>query len=942
MPEQGTETATIQRFAEHREGNEPGITERPDRRRQATLRWMVRAGVVGAGIAVAVNVWFYYQSGAWQMLAGAAAQGLAMACFVLGAWLARRGKLDAAGCLTLLALIIALGSGELLDAGLTLYLGVGGTLLILAVGLLVLPRRWYVWLPLAVLFAGYVWLINWLQPLPRCDMGTLDLAVQVFGLILIIFLAFVVLWQIFQAYERFTAIRVRLPISFVLVVLLPVVIFTVVLLLVGSRTGQQQAFDKLELVATVKESGVAEWIAGLGRGLDEALSDRYTMLYARMVLESDLRLSSPGLYLSLEERFSEFNDRTQLFDSLFLLNLEGQPVVATDDAQESANHADQPYFQEGLKGTYVQPAYYSQELGRSVVVAARPVADDYGQITGVLAGYANPSLLNDVLLDRTGLGETGDAYLLDSQGMLLTPARFADVGAPVSMPGAKAAMQDQPDGADVYGTSLGEPMLGVYRWLPALGVALLAEQAQTEALASTFAVLEVVVIATFGALVVAVAIALLITRGIVRPLAQLTGTTTQIAAGDLTLVAPVEQKDEIGVLAQAFNSMTAQMRELIGSLEQRVTERTDELERRSAFLEAGTEVGRAASSILDPEALVREAVELIRERFGLYYVGLFLLDETGDWAVLQAGTGEAGRTMLSRKHRIRIGQGMVGWVVANAQWRVSSEVGQDALRLATPELPHTLSEAALPLRSRGQVIGALTVQDTHPNTFDEETMIVLQTMADQIAVALDNAHLFVESQEALQSERRAYGEISREAWAQMIPTGMALGYRCDQRGVSRTENSLPSEVKQSVREGQVVRVDEGGRPAVAVPISVRDQVIGVLNFRKAGRGETWIDAEISLLQGLAEQLGQALESARLYQDVQRRAARDRMFSEATTRMRETLDMDAILQTAIREIGESLGLAEVEVRMRKGSAQESMAPAAQAGDDGREATEEVAS
>jgi GAF domain-containing protein/HAMP domain-containing protein len=480
--------------------------------------------------------------------------------------------------------------------------------------------------------------------------------------------------------------------------------------------------------------------------------------------------------------------------------------------------------------------------------------------------------------------------------------------------GSEAAMEGGPDGADEFGASLGDPVAGVYRWLPDLGVALLAEQTQAEALASTLAVMRIVVVSTLGALVFAVGIALLTTRGIVRPLAHLTEAATRIAAGDLTLVAPVEQKDEIGALAQAFNSMTAQMRELIDSLEQRVAERTRELERRSAYLEASAEVGRAASSILDPDALVREAVELIRERFGLYYVGLFLLDEAGEWAVLQAGTGEAGRAMLSRRHRIQVGQGMVGWVVANAQWRVASEVGQDAVRLATPELPYTRSEAALPLHSRDQVIGALTVQDTHPDTFSDETMVVLQTMADQIAVALDNARLFVESQEALESERRAYGEISREAWAQMIPRGIALGYRCDQRGVSLTENNLPSEAKQSVREGQVVRVEDGGRPAVAVPIPVRDQVIGVLNFRKGGRGDTWTDAEISLLQGLAEELGQALESARLYQETQRRAAREQVFSEVTSRIRETLDMESVLRTAAQEVQQALGLPEVVIRL----------------------------
>jgi nitrogen fixation/metabolism regulation signal transduction histidine kinase len=222
-------------------------------------------------------------------------------------------------------------------------------------------------------------------------------------------------------------------------------------------------------------------------------------------------------------------------------------------------------------------------------------------------------------------------------------------------------------------------------------VVLLAEQEQYEAFSTIYTMLIINVGVALVAVLIAIVASLFIARNIAAPLADLAETAKQVASGDLEHVVQMDRQDEIGVLAQQFNSMTAQLHEFVGGLEQRVNERTGELERRSAYLQASTEVGRAASSILDSDQLIRRAVELIRERFDLYYVGLFLVDETREWAVLQAGTGEAGRAMLARGHRLRVGEGMVGWSVAHAQARIALEAEEDAVRKVAPELPETRS-----------------------------------------------------------------------------------------------------------------------------------------------------------------------------------------------------------------------------------------------------------
>jgi GAF domain-containing protein len=347
--------------------------------------------------------------------------------------------------------------------------------------------------------------------------------------------------------------------------------------------------------------------------------------------------------------------------------------------------------------------------------------------------------------------------------------------------------------------------------------------------------------------------------------------------------------------------------------------RTRDLERRSLQLVASAEVSRAATSILETDRLSQQVVELIRERFDLYYVGLFLVDTEGEWAVLRAGTGDAGQAMLARGHRIKVGDGMVGWSIAHVRARVALEAGRDAVRLATAELPDTRSEAALPLRSRGQVLGALTIQSTRAGTFDQDTITALQTMADQVAVALDNARLFTESQAALEAERRVYGEVGRQAWAELLRARTDWGYRYTHKSIARAEGDWWTEMRQAARTSQVVQADGAGEPTLAIPLKVRGQVAGVLGFRKGESSETWTHEAVTLLETLAEQLSLALESARLYQDTQRRAEYERLTGEVTARMRETLDVDAVLQTAVHEMRQMLGLAEVEVRMGTGLA-----------------------
>jgi len=372
-------------------------------------------------------------------------------------------------------------------------------------------------------------------------------------------------------------------------------------------------------------------------------------------------------------------------------------------------------------------------------------------------------------------------------------------------------------------------------------------------------------------------------------------------------------------------------------------ERADELTRANALLQKRTlqlqtaaQVSRAATSVLDPDELVQQAVNLIRERFDLYYVGLFLIDESWQWAVLQAGTGEAGRQMLEQDHRLEVGgASTVGWCTANAQARIALDVGEEALRFdgsteplglssgrrlaeANPLLPETRSEIALPLISRGRVIGALDVQSKEPEAFSDEEVAVLQTMADQVAVAVDNAQLWAEAQASLEEMEALQRRYVREQWAEYVSARAAPHYERTQPGVTPLGDAVLAEVEQAMAQGEViVQSDAGdgaGQAALVAPISLRGEVIGALGLHEAENKRRWTDDEIALIEAVADQMALAIENARLFEQTQSRAARERLIRGITDRIRGAVDVESILQTTVQEIGKALGASHGLVRL----------------------------
>ena len=333
-----------------------------------------------------------------------------------------------------------------------------------------------------------------------------------------------------------------------------------------------------------------------------------------------------------------------------------------------------------------------------------------------------------------------------------------------------------------------------------------------------------------------------------------------------------------------------------GSLERQVMERTDQIA-------VSAEVGRVANATLEPDEVLRRTVNLIAERFGYYYAAIFLVDESGIWANLTAATGDAGQTLLEREHRLQIGgHSMVGSAISRREARIALDAGAEPVRFDNPLLPETRSEIALPLTVGERVLGALDVQSAQGNAFDAEDIEVLQNMANQVAVAIDNARLYQESQGRLDALNRFYRRDFR-------PARSALQFR-DGRITVPPPDTLPA-IEAGVDTGMQVR-HLGDTTRVVLPFVAGGQMIGVMDLKSKGR--RWTEEELNMLESAGNQVSTALENAILVQETQERARQERVLSEGTARIRETLDIESILRTAATDIQRTLSLSEVEVRI----------------------------
>jgi GAF domain-containing protein len=384
------------------------------------------------------------------------------------------------------------------------------------------------------------------------------------------------------------------------------------------------------------------------------------------------------------------------------------------------------------------------------------------------------------------------------------------------------------------------------------------------------------------------ALGLVLARRLAEPIRKIAAAAQHIGAGQWDVPLPRAGKDEIGVLSQAFAAMTAQLRELLEGMEQRVAERTHDLERRSIQLGTAAQVAREAAAIRDVDQFLNHIVHLISERFGYYHAGIFLVDEAGRYALLQAASSEGGKRMLARRHKLEVGEvGIVGYVTGFGEARIALDVAEDTAFFDNPDLPHTRSEIALPLKVGDQVIGVLDVQSKEAAAFSDDDIGSLQTLADQVALAIENARLLEEGRERLRESNALLDQYGWQGWERLAAERPNWGYTYD--GVK----VVPQEKVHVAGDDYQLRV----------PLRMRGEITGHVNVALAGRSPT--PEEEAIVQAVVDQASLALENARLYQETQRRAVHERLVSEITDKMRRAADIDTLMQTTIQEMAAAL-------------------------------------
>lgn len=378
-----------------------------------------------------------------------------------------------------------------------------------------------------------------------------------------------------------------------------------------------------------------------------------------------------------------------------------------------------------------------------------------------------------------------------------------------------------------------------------------------------------------------ISLSLLATRSISNPIRDLVDTFQMVEQGNLNQRVPVTGTDELATVAVHFNRMVSRLDELQSTLEEQVAKRTKQLT-------ASNEVGRVASSILDPDELLSRIVNLITEQFNYYYGAIYLLDSSEKWAELKEATGQVGSVLKQNRHRLEIsGKSMVAQCIRDKTPRIAQNTVDEKQRVENPLLPYTRSEVALPLIIGDKILGALNVQSTKPSDFGTDVIETMQNMAGQVAISLENARLFQEAQQSITELRAIQKQYLLEGWARIKSYNEELEY-----GIGE-----PSEVSGQILESS---------------INLRDQILGTITLEQ---NNEWSPEQQGLVDAVTAQAAIALENARLVSESRQVALRERTLSEINSKIWAANSIEAILQTVVKELGKRLDTSNTTIELK---------------------------
>jgi len=714
------------------------------------------------------------------------------------------------------------------------------------------------------------------------------------------------------------SLRAQLLVSFIIIVTIPTLLATILSTIGAYVNNEAQVINVLQTVAKLKENQINGVV---GKFKVDALEINADPEFSRSALNLLIPGRSDQVTLELYRSFARgrllnyLNTDKNSYSEFMILNLEGSVVISTDLNADGRSFESELFYRNARDGDF---AGFSKNpiFGDSNLIFSTPIYDTDGQtLRGILVLRSHANLIIDIVESTPSFNEM-ETYLLDNNFLPLTKTR--SVAQTFRTQESESILSNKIDnGSGTYKNYAGEIVLGFYERLDSLNAVFIAEVPRTYILrVSINSLLGSASLAIF-AIAIAIAAVAISAESIADPISALAKIAESFAAGKFSTRASFNRRDEIGALGKAYDQMAEQLQEIIGKLEQRVADRTKELEEQTSQLRASAEIARDAASSHNLNELLEKAGTLIQERFKVYHTGIFLLDTNSEFVVLTASPTEAGKQMIADNYKIRVGEaGIVGRVAFTEDARITLDTGIDAVLFNHPYLPNTRSEMALPLKVEDRMIGVLDVQSDQAQAFSEDNIAIMQILADQLATAIERTRLLQQVEQNLNDLEHAYGQFTREGWKTLGESGLLSksGYRFDNIRIQPITD-VPELGDETLRTGRRVtrrtKSNNSNKNLVALPIKLRGQTIGVVS---ANLKDGYTQNTISTLELAIERLALSLESARLYEEARLRADREQTIAQVTSNITSATEFDAILRTTIEEIGKSISDTEVSIQI----------------------------
>jgi len=825
--------------------------------------------LLGAASVVCLTYfWLAQQLQAWQIFS--AATLILVFCLVttLSALLVWRGRVSLGAWLIFISMLIIWPLSTFLISGLGLVLGLSFLIIITPIASQALsPRQASLATTLAFAGGAMTLLVDLYGPDSRLTVPAfLQSFIPAMTAIVTIVYAVILVRQF-----RNLSLRLKLTFAFLIVALVPVGIL-------GYSNYQTARENVLANADRVLLSDAVRTARAVDAFIDEGLSNvrsqaGYINFIEFLRLPADQRARSPEEYrLRLTVRAIATEDKNIV--SVAVLDMQGQNVYDNLTANIGADESQTLHFSEVIrtKLPYVSPLQISYTIDEPVLYFAAPIRD--GQdIIGIYRVQYQADVLQELMLVNSDIsGQQTSAILLDENNLRLADAAQPELilksvtplslQSTVDLQAVRRLPAGEPEDfatllpsfAEGLSTADTQPTFTAFAYPSAeagrVAVAKLENApwrvAYVQPSAVFLAPLEAQTRNTlFVALLIAALAALVavpVAQALSHPIARLTEVASQLAEGDLTVRAPVNSRDEIGMLATTFNQMTSQLRGTLANMEERVTARTRDLE-------LAVEVGRSVSRVRHLTDLLNEAVELIRERFNLYYAQVYLLDDARHRLILKAGTGEAGAELLRRQHALVVGPDSLNGRAASTGLPVLvADTASAPDFKPNPLLPETRSEASIPLTMGDRVLGVLDLQSSEPGAFTFENLAAYQTLASLLTVAVENARLFAETEKSRMEMEEQARRLVGQGWQEFLDA------------IHTQEHFAHLYIAPELDEAEAA--SETTPNTLSFPIELAGQTVGTLDLERAP-DEAWTAADRNLVATVAKQVAQQIENLRL-------------------------------------------------------------------------------